>query len=78
MKGAIPLLRLGTTLLATIQDELRDNVAQAFQGDVLAALEKHGPGAKVIVLPFARYQLPRNAIRMASGALHMQEPVGID
>ena len=24
----------------------------------------HGPDAKVIVLPFARYQLPRNAIRM--------------
>ena len=30
------------------------------------ALAKHGDGAKVIVLPFARYQLPRNAIRMAS------------
>jgi nickel-dependent lactate racemase len=30
------------------------------------ALARHGDGAKVIVLPFARYQLPRNAIRMAS------------
>jgi nickel-dependent lactate racemase len=30
------------------------------------ALAKHGEDAKVIVLPFARYQLPRNAIRMAS------------
>jgi nickel-dependent lactate racemase len=28
------------------------------------ALERHGADAKVIVLPFARYQLPRNAIRM--------------
>jgi len=27
------------------------------------ALERHGPDAKAIVLPFARYQLPRNAIR---------------
>ena len=27
-------------------------------------MERHGPDAKVIVLPFARYQLPRNAIRM--------------
>ena len=25
------------------------------------AMERHGPDAKVIVLPFARYQLPRNA-----------------
>jgi nickel-dependent lactate racemase len=29
-----------------------------------AAMERHGPDAKVVVLPFARYQLPRNAIRM--------------
>jgi nickel-dependent lactate racemase len=35
------------------------------------ALEKHGPDAKVIVLPFARYQLPRNAIRMSSEPLHV-------
>jgi hypothetical protein len=27
-------------------------------------MERHGPDAKVVVLPFARYQLPRNAIRM--------------
>ena len=33
------------------------------------ALAKHGPDAKVIVLPFARYQLPRNAIRMTSEPL---------
>ena len=29
-----------------------------------AAMERHGPDAKVAVLPFARYQLPRNAVRM--------------
>src|SRR6266536_2561918 len=37
------------------------------------ALEKHGPDAKVIVLPFARYQLPRNAIRMTSEPLQVPE-----
>lgn len=30
------------------------------------ALERHGPDAKVIVLPFARYQMPTDAIRMPS------------
>jgi nickel-dependent lactate racemase len=35
------------------------------------ALAKQGPQAKVIVLPFARYQLPRNAIRMSSEPLHV-------
>jgi hypothetical protein len=29
-----------------------------------AAFERHGPDAKVVVLPYARYQLPRNAVRM--------------
>jgi nickel-dependent lactate racemase len=29
-----------------------------------AALERHGQEAKVIVLPFARYQLPANVVRM--------------
>lgn len=48
MKGAIPILRLGRTLLVTIQDELRDNVVQAFQEDVLAALEKRGTSGLVI------------------------------
>ena len=31
-----------------------------------AAMERKGPDAKVIVLPFARYQLPRNLIRMTA------------
>ena len=37
----------------------------ALAADVIAeAMAKHGPDAKVIVLPFARYQLPRNMVRM--------------
>ena len=35
------------------------------------ALARQGADAKVIVLPFARYQLPRNAIRMSSEPLHV-------
>jgi hypothetical protein len=31
-----------------------------------AAMQRKGPDAKVIVLPFARYQLPRNLIRMSA------------
>lgn len=38
--GQIPILRIGTTLLASIQMELRDTTAQAFQQDVLKAIEK--------------------------------------
>ncbi len=35
-----------------------------------AAMERHGPEAKVVVLPFARYQLPRNAVRMEAADAH--------
>jgi rsbT antagonist protein RsbS len=38
--GLIPILRIGSTLLASIQVELRDTTAQAFQQDVLKAIEK--------------------------------------
>jgi lactate racemase len=38
-----------------------------------AALDRQGPGAKVIVLPFARYQLPRNAIRLDAEPLRFPQ-----
>jgi nickel-dependent lactate racemase len=38
------------------------------------AMEKHGPDAKVVILPFARYQLARNMIRMSADE---QPPVAI-
>ncbi len=37
------------------------------------AMERHGPQAKVIVLPFARYQLPRNVVRMRAEPLRYPE-----
>jgi nickel-dependent lactate racemase len=39
------------------------------------AMERHGPDAKVVVLPFARYQLPRNAIRMDAQDIALLEEV---
>jgi rsbT antagonist protein RsbS len=48
LKGSIPILRLGRTLLTTIQSELRDKVAQDFQDDVLSALEMRGTDGLVI------------------------------
>ena len=31
-----------------------------------AAIQRHGPDARVVVLPYARYQLPKTAVRMHS------------
>jgi lactate racemase len=39
------------------------------------AMAHHGPDARAIVLPFARYQLPRNAIRMHSEEITVLEEV---
>jgi nickel-dependent lactate racemase len=38
-----------------------------------AALARHGPDAKVLVLPYARYQLPRNMVRMEAEPLRYPE-----
>jgi nickel-dependent lactate racemase len=38
-----------------------------------AAMDRHGPDAKVIVLPFARYQLPRNVVRMDAEPMRYPE-----
>jgi rsbT antagonist protein RsbS len=42
MKGQIPVLRLGSNLLVSIQQELTDSVAESLQQDVLSAIEKTG------------------------------------
>ena len=47
-------------LAADIGLEATTSLDEAFA----AALERHGQDAKVIVLPYARYQLPTNAVRM--------------
>jgi lactate racemase len=37
------------------------------------AMQDHGPNAKVIVLPFARYQLPRNMVRLEAEPLRFPQ-----
>ena len=46
--GPIPILKIGSTLLATIQVELHDTVVDAFQGDLLEEIEKNGAAGLVI------------------------------
>lgn len=47
-RGAIPILQVGETLLTTVHIELGDTVAEAFQEDVLSAIEKTGATGLVI------------------------------
>jgi len=46
--GSIPVLRIGSTLLASIQVELRDTIADAFQEDILEMIATTGATGLVI------------------------------
>jgi len=46
--GSIPILKIGPTLLATIQLDLHDSVVDAFQNDVLEEIEKTGANGLII------------------------------
>ena len=46
--GSIPILKIGSTLLATIQVDLHDSVVDAFQNDVLEEIERSGAGGLII------------------------------
>ena len=48
MRDSIPVLRVGTTLLVTVQTELKDTVADAFQEDLLLAIERNSADGLVV------------------------------
>ena len=47
-RGNIPILRVADNLLVTVQTELHDQVAEAFQEDLLAAIEKTGAAGLLV------------------------------
>ena len=46
--GPIPILKIGSTLLATIQVELQDTIVDAFQNDLLEEIEKTGANGLIV------------------------------
>ncbi len=48
MRAGIPVLRIGPILLVTVQVELRDTTADAFQEDVLTMIERNATTGLVI------------------------------
>jgi rsbT antagonist protein RsbS len=47
-RGSIPILRVGDNLLVTVQTDLHDAVAEAFQEDLLMTIEKTGAAGLLI------------------------------
>lgn len=48
MQGAIPILRIGPVLIATVHIDLKDAVAEAFHSDILESIEKKNAVGVVI------------------------------
>lgn len=55
MVGTIPILRIGKTLLASVQVDLHDRIADAFQQDVVSAIED--ASAKGLVIDITALQV---------------------
>jgi nickel-dependent lactate racemase len=58
-------------MAADIGIDATTSIDEAFQ----AAVGRHGSGATVIFLPYARYQLPRNAVRLNAEPLRFPQEV---
>jgi lactate racemase len=66
---ALVTLEENLELAADIGIDATTSLDEAFA----AAMSRHGSDAKVIVLPYARYQFPRNAIRLDAEPLRFPQ-----
>jgi rsbT antagonist protein RsbS len=47
-RGTIPILRVGSTLVVSVQSDLHDAIAEAFQEDLLVTIERDGAAGLLI------------------------------
>src|SRR5262250_658715 len=75
--GMIPILKIGATLLASIQVELHDTVVDAFQSDVLEEIEKTGAQGLIIDIS-ALETVDSYVARMLANTAKMAKLMGTD
>ena len=75
--GPIPILKIGPTLLATIQIDLHDTVVDAFQNDVLEEIEK--TGAKGLIVDISALETVDSYVaRMLANTAKMAKLMGTE
>lgn len=75
--GPIPILKIGSTLLATIQIELHDTVVDSFQNDVLLQIEK--TAAKGLIVDISALETVDSYVaRMLANTAKMAKLMGTD
>src|ERR1700758_3939866 len=73
--GAIPILKIGQTLLATIQIERQDTIVDGFQNDVLEEIEK--TGAKGLIVDISALETVDSYVaRMLANTAKMAKLMG--
>jgi rsbT antagonist protein RsbS len=75
--GPIPILKIGSTLLATIQIELQDTVVDAFQNDVLEEIEKTGANGLILDIS-ALESVDSYVARMLANTAKMSKLMGTE
>src|SRR5690349_21109172 len=75
--GPIPILKIGSTLLATIQIDLHDTVVDTFQNDVLEEIEK--TGAKGLIIDISALETVDSYVaRMLANTAKMAKLMGTE
>ena len=75
--GPIPILKIGQTLLATIQIELHDTVVDSFQDDVLEEIER--TGAKGLIIDISALETVDSYVaRMLANTAKMAKLMGTE
>ena len=75
--GPIPILKIGSTLLATIQIELHDTVVDSFQNDVLEEIEK--TSAKGLIVDISALETVDSYVaRMLANTAKMAKLMGTE
>jgi len=75
--GPIPILKIGPTLLATIQIELHDTVVDSFQNDVLEEIER--TGAKGLIIDISALETVDSYVaRMLANTAKMAKLMGTE
>ena len=75
--GPIPILKIGSTLLATIQIELHDTVVDSFQNDVLLQIEK--TAARGLIVDISALETVDSYVaRMLANTAKMAKLMGTD
>ena len=75
--GPIPILKIGSTLLATIQIELHDTVVDSFQNDVLQEIER--TAAKGLIVDISALETVDSYVaRMLANTAKMAKLMGTE